>query len=100
MKAEVFNTRWWVDNADARYLKHTLRAMADAAEFTILGYMDEAFTPYGYTGLWLLAESHLALHTFPEHNTAYIELSSCNKDKHAIFKQQMQVTFNKSARSV
>ena len=41
--------------------------------------MEHYFTPYGYTALFLLAESHFALHTFPEENKTYIELSSCVK---------------------
>lgn len=36
------------------------------AGFAILRFMDWEFTPQGYTALWLLAESHFAVHTFPE----------------------------------
>jgi S-adenosylmethionine/arginine decarboxylase-like enzyme len=31
----------------------------------------------GHTGLWLLAESHLALHTFPERGAMTLDLHSC-----------------------
>nr|DAO98746.1 MAG TPA: S-adenosylmethionine decarboxylase [Caudoviricetes sp.] len=30
--------------------------------------------------MWLLTESHFAVHTFPEFGKTYIELSSCNPD--------------------
>jgi S-adenosylmethionine/arginine decarboxylase-like enzyme len=30
--------------------------------------------------LYLLGESHFAIHTFPEHGKSYIELSSCNEN--------------------
>ena len=53
--------------------------------FGILNFMEHAFQPIGWTGIWLLAESHLAIHTFPEENTAYIELSSCNKEMYDNF---------------
>jgi S-adenosylmethionine decarboxylase len=33
--------------------------------------------PGGVTGLWLLAESHLACHTFPEHGSLCINLFCC-----------------------
>ena len=33
--------------------------------------------PGGITGLWLLAESHLTVHTFPEHASACINLFCC-----------------------
>src|SRR5262245_3588982 len=34
-------------------------------------------TPGGVTGLCMLAESHLAVHTFPEHESACINLFCC-----------------------
>src|SRR5262245_12823152 len=33
--------------------------------------------PGGVTGLYLLAESHLAVHTFPEHGLATLNLYCC-----------------------
>jgi S-adenosylmethionine decarboxylase len=33
--------------------------------------------PGGITGLWLLAESHLTVHTFPEFGSACINLFCC-----------------------
>ncbi len=34
-------------------------------------------TPGGITGMWLLAESHLTVHTFPEFGSACINLFCC-----------------------
>lgn len=53
--------------------------------FNILGFKEHKFKPQGYTVLFLLGESHFAVHTFPEHNKMYIELSSCNKSKYKKF---------------
>ena len=35
------------------------------------------FDPHGFTALFLLSESHFAIHTFPECSQTYLELSSC-----------------------
>ncbi len=56
--------------------------------FTVLNFIEHVFQPQGYTAIWLLAESHLAIHTFPEHNTTFIELCSCSEEKLNIFKTQ------------
>jgi len=34
-------------------------------------------SPGGITGMWLLAESHLTVHTFPEYSSACINLFCC-----------------------
>ena len=41
-------------------------------------------------GLWLLAESHFAIHTFPEENKMYIEISSCVKKYYDNFLKQLE----------
>lgn len=33
----------------------------------------------GHTGLWLLSESHLALHSFPERGALTLDLHSCRR---------------------
>jgi len=67
----------WVSETDANYLKHKYTNLLKQSGFTVLDEMHHNFEPYGYTGIWLLSESHFAIHTFPEHNKTYIELSSC-----------------------
>jgi S-adenosylmethionine decarboxylase len=44
------------------------------------------FTPGGYTAAALLAESHLTIHTWPEHKSAQVDIFTCGshaKAKHA-----------------
>ena len=42
-----------------------------------LNEMFHQFDPRGVTGVLLLAESHIAVHTWPEHNHAIVELLTC-----------------------
>lgn len=80
MQAKIWNHRQWVNETDP----DTLRAFYDKtlreAGFKVLACSDHHFEPQGYTALWLLSESHFAVHTFPECGRSYIELSSCNLD--------------------
>ncbi|MEM8964601.1 MAG: S-adenosylmethionine decarboxylase, partial [Acidobacteriota bacterium] len=48
-------------------LREVLHAVAAAAALEVVGEVEHHYTPHGYTAVLLLAESHLALHTWPEH---------------------------------
>lgn len=80
MEAKIDNFSSWVHLSDATRLKKDIETLVVESGFTILNFMEHHFKPQGYTALWLLAESHCALHTFPEEGKAYIEISSCNTD--------------------
>ncbi len=81
MEAKIYNYKTWLDTVDEGFLKKLMDGLLDKAGFTVLEKIDHEFSPYGYTALWLLAESHLAVHSFPEANKTYVEISSCNKAK-------------------
>lgn len=46
-------------------------------KFGILNTTAHQFEPQGFTILILLSESHLAVHTYPEHDALYFSLYSC-----------------------
>ncbi len=92
MKAQIYNYSVWLEETNAEALKSSLTAALDAAGFVVLDISEHHFKPYGYTALWLLSESHLAIHTFPEHNTTYLELSSCVKQPFNSFVQLINKT--------
>lgn len=81
MKAKIWNVRYWTSATDERMLDHELGQALEKSKFKILGAIDNQFKPFGYTKIWLLGESHLAVHTFPEEGKSYVELSSCIKSK-------------------
>ena len=85
MNAQIYEIAYWVNETEAKKLKNTLNTILEEAKFTRLNYIDNNFTPQGYTGLWLLAESHLAVHTFPEQGKTYVQLSCCSKEKYQAF---------------
>jgi S-adenosylmethionine decarboxylase len=77
MIAKMYNYSCWVEETDPNKLKEVYDKLLNESGFNVLKYIDYHFTPYGFTALYLLSESHLAIHTFPEENKSYIELSSC-----------------------
>jgi S-adenosylmethionine decarboxylase proenzyme len=54
-----------------------LKAVADA-QLTLVGDCFHQFEPQGVTGTVLLAESHLAIHTWPENRFVSIDVYVCN----------------------
>ena len=81
IEANIFNHKFWTNCIDPKELVTTYEKNLKHAGFTILQFSEHYFPEQGYTCFWLLGESHLAIHTFPESGKSYIELSSCNKEK-------------------
>lgn len=87
IEAKIYNHQFWTDCTDPTILKTTYEALLQKSGFTILQFNEHHFPEQGYTCFWLLGESHLAIHTFPESNKSYVELSSCNQEKLEVFKK-------------
>jgi len=79
MTARIWNDAGWIRETDPVAIRNRFDHALRNAGFTILDICEHRFTPYGYTALYLLSESHFAIHTFPESMKSYYEISSCNK---------------------
>ena len=62
----------------AESLRALCLASARDAGLTIVGESFHQFEPQGVTGTVLLAESHLAIHTWPERDSATLDVYVCN----------------------
>lgn len=59
------------------------QAMRDAAELSGATIVQEAFhlfNPHGVSGVVVIAESHLTIHTWPEYGYAAVDLFTCGDD--------------------
>ena len=92
MEARTWNFQYWLGLTEPDALKVLLEGFLRDAGFVILKFVENGFPNGGWTGIWLLAESHLAVHTFPEHGQSYIELTSCVKGKFDRFVQEFLLT--------
>lgn len=93
MYNKMYNYSVFITNTDSKYLHRELKKILIKSGFKVLANIKHDFKPFGYTALFLLSESHLAIHTTPEHNKSYIEISSCVKKPFKRFKKEMKKKF-------
>lgn len=62
---------------DPARLEAALTAAAAAAKCEVLGSRSHKFQPQGASVVLLVAESHLSIHTWPEHRYAAADILTC-----------------------
>ncbi len=58
-------------------IRNTLVAAARRAKATIVEDRFHLFSPFGVSGVVVIAESHLTIHTWPEHKYAAVDVFTC-----------------------
>src|SRR5206468_1289745 len=64
-----------INNLEA--VKGALVEAAKRAQATIVDVVFHEFNPFGISGVVVIAESHLAIHTWPEYRYAAVDVFSC-----------------------
>lgn len=64
---------------DIKRVEEILVAGAKIAKATIIGTHFHQFSPFGISGVVVIAESHLAIHTWPEHGYAAVDIFTCGE---------------------
>ena len=67
---------------DILTIKEKILEFAESSGFKVVGEKYHLFKPHGFTGILLLASSHVSIHTWPELNFIAIDIYSC-KGKYA-----------------
>ena len=62
---------------DEAFLREAITTAAQRAGATLLNLITHHFEPQGVTGLALLAESHISIHTWPESGYAAVDVFTC-----------------------
>lgn len=63
---------------DTDFIRKVLLEAAVKAKATIVTDVFHRFNPHGVSGVVVIAESHLAIHTWPEHACASVDIFSCS----------------------
>ncbi len=61
-----------------------LNEVVEEANLNKVGHTYHQFKPFGATCVILLAESHMSIHTWPESNSAEVDIFTCGKEGDAL----------------
>jgi len=64
---------------DEKKLKAILETAADKCKATRIKTLFHKFNPQGISGIVIIAESHISIHTWPEYNVASVDIYTCGE---------------------
>ena len=64
--------------SDSNQVKDIFINAAKEGKATIVNDLFHEFSPHGLTGVLVITESHLSIHTWPEFNYAAVDVFSCD----------------------
>lgn len=65
---------------DHDLIRHRLKETTERFDLTLLKIVSNRFEPQGVTAVGLLAESHMSIHTWPEHGYAAVDIFTCGSE--------------------
>ena len=65
---------------DVGKIEELMLAAAEKARASVVDSRFHAFSPIGVSGVVIIMESHLAIHTWPEAGYAAVDLFTCGED--------------------
>lgn len=86
-RAEIFKDHrvaqlWGVKNyeylVDEQILLAKLKEISKKLDLTVVNSFIHKFEPHGISAVLILAESHLAVHTWPEHYYMHFDIFTCS----------------------
>lgn len=66
---------------DHDQIRARLKETTERYGLTLLNLISNKFEPQGVTAVGLLAESHMSIHTWPEHGYAAVDIFTCGSDQ-------------------
>ena len=72
-----FNNCEEVEIDNSNFIRKIFLQAAKLGEVTIVNECFHEFSPYGVTGVLVIAESHMSIHTWPEYKYVAVDIFSC-----------------------
>ncbi len=73
---------WGCSNLNSvEVVESALRDLVDATNTTLLDLRVYPFTPIGVTGVAIVSESHIMIHTWPEYGYAAVDVFTCGEQR-------------------
>jgi S-adenosylmethionine decarboxylase len=66
---------------DEHFLLETLTEAVEKVGATIIRRITQRFSPHGISVILILSETHVSIHTWPEHGFAAVDIFICGKDR-------------------
>ena len=81
-----------LENSD--YVRKTFKEAVRQSNATVVAEKYHNFSPFGLTGVAVITESHISIHTWPEHRYVAIDVFSCDdKINHKLILDYLKVNF-------
>lgn len=61
------------------FIEEMLLKATELMKLTVINTTIHSFSPIGVSGVIVIQESHIAIHTWPEHEYAAIDIFTCNE---------------------
>ena len=68
------------DLENSQFVEEALLEAAQRAGATVVSHHFHKFSPVGVSGVVIIQESHLTIHTWPEHNFASVDIYTCGEE--------------------
>lgn len=62
---------------DVEFIESAFLEATRASKATVITHNFHKFSPYGVSGVIVIAESHVSIHTWPEYNYAAVDVFTC-----------------------
>jgi S-adenosylmethionine decarboxylase len=73
---------WGCENLNSpEVVEQALREIVDATDVTLLDLRVYPFQPIGVTGVAIVSESHIMIHTWPENGYAAVDIFTCGEER-------------------